>query len=283
MVEQEEVELVEIKRENRLFHDVEAKFFEAAHPEGSSVYERTKVLRDFSQIMKYSVGHGLCVDVGCGTGFITGFELSRYGEVVAQDISTGMIEVIKDRFGKHRNLNLLICDAENLPLRHRITDLVSVGSVLHHLPRPFRAILEAARTLRQGGILYIIREPNDWFFSRFFAFLDYVINMVGMFFLPPKKSASPVIGSFDQSKVHVRYPRGFNVQELIDFCLSNGFQLVSGHSYHWIFPKSDSAIVAELSSKINFLVEKVPLSKRLGRYVCIIMKKEGPSSHNLLL
>jgi len=104
-----------------------------------------------------------------------------------------------------------------------------------------------------------------------------------IFFLPPKKSVSPMIGSFDQMKVHVHYPRGFNVQELIDFCLSNGFQLVSGHSYHWIFPKSDSAIVAELSSKINFLVEKVPLSKRLGRYVCIIMKNEGPSSHNLLL
>jgi SAM-dependent methyltransferase len=104
---------VEVKRANIRHHDVEAKIFECAHPEGSSVYERAEVSKSLVLIAKNSVNRDLCVDVGCGTGF----ELLLYKSVVSMDISKQMIRTLRKRYRHSDQLNLIVCDAEFLPLR----------------------------------------------------------------------------------------------------------------------------------------------------------------------
>ena len=105
---------MEIKKANILHHNVEAEIFEKMHPEGSSLYERSQVAKNIKYICGNSTANELCLDVGCGTGFVTSFELPRYKTVVATDISRRMVEVVKKKFGYYDSLFLLVCDAESL-------------------------------------------------------------------------------------------------------------------------------------------------------------------------
>jgi len=100
------------------------------------------------------------IDVGCGTGFVTGFELPHYTLVIATDISRKMLKVAKRRLKNAKASNLVVCDADFLPFRSNVADLVSVSSVLHHLPKPFSTFHEISRVLKKGGFIYITREPS---------------------------------------------------------------------------------------------------------------------------
>ncbi len=195
MVDVSGVNDVEVKRANIRHHDVEAEFFERAHPEGSSLYERAQVSRSLALIAEGSKDRGLCVDVGCGTGFVTGFELPLYKMVVATDISRRMLEVARKRLGNSRSLNLVLCDAEFLPFKGGVADLVSVSSVLHHLPKPFNCLKEVRRVLKRGGFVYVTREPSFQRFRRFFDFFDVFVVQRFLRFMRFLKDAEDYSGS----------------------------------------------------------------------------------------
>jgi len=270
---------VQIKRANILHHDVEAEFFEKMHPEGSSLYERSQVSKNFDYIRSNSTGNELCVDVGCGTGFVTSIELPFYKTVVATDISKRMLEVVRKRFGQFNSLSLLLCDAESLPLRREIADLVSVSSVLHHLPRPFNSITEISRVLKEGGFLYVTREPNLQRLRRFFDFFDHAVvqRLVKLMRqLPFLKfnfhESDKIVEGLDYTKVDVHYSTGLHVEHLAEFLRSKSFEVISAYSYHWIYPDSDEGLLQQLLTKSNFIIERIPLSRKIGRYSSIIAR-----------
>jgi len=153
------VEDFDVKRANIRHHDVEAEIFERVHPEGSSIYERAKVSKSIAYIVQNCRAKDLCIDVGCGTGFVTGFELPHYRMVVAADISRKMLEVARKRLGRWESLNLVVCDAEFLPFKDGVADLVSVSSVLHHLPRPFSSLKEVSRVLKRTVLSMLPGSP----------------------------------------------------------------------------------------------------------------------------
>jgi SAM-dependent methyltransferase len=269
----------DVKRANIRHHDVEAEIFERVHPEGSSIYESAKVSRSIAFIAKNCKFTHLCVDVGCGTGFVTGFELPRYRMVVAADISRKMLEVAKRRFGDVESLNRVVCDAEFLPLKGEVADLVSVSSVLHHLPKPFRSLEEVSRILKEDGFVYITREPSFQKFRRFFDFFDgFVVQKflrLARFlrFRGEKVDLNARLDGLDYGKVDVHYSTGFHAAQLSNALNSLGFKVVSAYSYHWIYPDSNRGWLQTLLTKSNFLIEKLPFSNRLGRYVSIIAMK----------
>jgi len=275
------VDDVEVKKANIRHHDVEAEIFERAHPEGSSVYERSKVSKSMAFIAENLNMRNLCVDVGCGTGFVTGFEMSLYKAVVATDISRRMLEVARKRLGHFASLNLVVCDAEFLPLKSEIADLVSVSSVLHHLPKPFSSMTEMSRILKEGGFLYVTREPNFQRLRRFFDFFDYVIVrklakllrrllLFGSgFYCEP----NVVVDGLDYAKVDVHYSTGFLVAQLAEFLRSKSFEPIFAYSYHWIYPDSSMGLLPQLLTKSNFVIERIPLLTRFGRYISLIARK----------
>ena len=273
------IDEVEVKRANIRHHDVEAEFFEDAHPEGSSLYERVKVSRDIREIVRRSEVRDVCIDVGCGTGFLTGFELPFYKLVVAADISRNMLRVVKRRFRGEESLNLLVCDADFLPFRDGVADLISVSSVLHHLPRPFRTLREFFRVLRRGGFIFINREPSYQRFRRFLDFFEYLLVRYGFRFLPFLRSrlkdsdSSVHVEGLDYSKVDVHYPMGFHFAQLSEALSSEGFEVLSAYSYHWIYPYSRIVWLRRLLTESNFLFERIPLSDRFGRYVSVVARK----------
>ena len=270
---------IEVKKANIRHHDIEAEFFEKVHPEGSSIFERAKVSKSIAFIVKNSIAKDVCIDVGCGTGFVTGFELPHYTLVIATDISRKMLKVAKRRFKNAKSSNLVVCDADFLPFRSNVADLVSVSSVLHHLPKPFSTFHEISRVLKKGGFIYITREPSFQRFRRFFDFFDYfVVSRFVEFFKflrskPEDAKLNSRANDLDYSKVDVHYSTGFHTVQLSKALASRGFKILSAYSYHWIYPDSNKDWIYNLLTRSNFLVEKVPLSNRFGRYVSVIARK----------
>jgi ubiquinone/menaquinone biosynthesis C-methylase UbiE len=274
---------IEVKRANIIHHDVEAKIFERAHPEGSSIYERANVSKNIAFIAENSNRKNLCIDVGCGTGFVTSFELSLYKTVVATDISRCMLEVARKRLCHFGSLNLLVCDAEYLPLKGEIADLVSVSSVLHHLPNPLDSIMGISGILREGGFLYITREPNFQRQRRFFDFLDEcmhaILRKLTKFlkrltdFESELSEPNITVEGLDYDKVDIHSVLGFDVVQLTEFFRSKYFEIVFAYSYHWIYPDSDRGLLQQLLTKSNFVIEKIPISKKFGRYVNVLARK----------
>jgi len=287
MKDKRRIDDIEVKKANILHHDVEAEIFERAHPEGSSIYEKSKVSRSIGSIAENSEITDLCVDVGCGTGFATSFELPFYRTVVAADISRRMLEVTRKRLGHSSLLNLIVCDAECLPLRSEIADLVSVSSVLHHLPKPFNSMTEISRLLKEGGFLYVTREPNFRLLRRFFAFFDQMVvqktaKLMGRLsvFKSEPREPTMIVDGLDYDKVDVHYPTGFHIFQLTELLSSKHLEIISAYSYHWIYPDSDKDLLQQLLTKTNFIIEKVPLSEKLGRYISIIARKPRKIGRN---
>jgi ubiquinone/menaquinone biosynthesis C-methylase UbiE len=275
---------IDVKKANIIYHDMEGEVFERAHPEGSSIYERSKVAKSIAFTTGDLNTRDLCVDIGCGTGFVTSFELPIYATIVATDISKRMLQIVRKRFAQFDSLNLIVCDAGYLPLKSEIADLVSVSSVLHHLPEPFNSLGEISRVPKDGGFLYLTREPNSFRFGRFFSSLDGAIlkRLLKLIRRPVSESEFSRLNTIDErlrsidrsSRVDVQ-SSGFHVAQLAGFLRSRYFEITFAYSYHWIFPDSNKGLLQQLLTKSNFVIERIPLSERFGRYVSVLARKRA--------
>ena len=111
------------------------------------------------------------VDVGCGTGFLTkraALQIERNGSIVGVDLSPSMLETAKEnlaKLGLLDNVELRTGDAENIPVQSEFADAVVGNMILHHCPRPKRAITEMTRILKEGGKIAIAdleRHNERW-------------------------------------------------------------------------------------------------------------------------
>ena len=99
------------------------------------------------------------IDVGCGDGWLTRFLASRGAHVTGVEVSPkGMARAraTKPVADEHYIQGL----AEDLPAPSRSADIIIYFNSLHHVDSDglIKALREAARVLRSGGILYI-SEP----------------------------------------------------------------------------------------------------------------------------
>jgi SAM-dependent methyltransferase len=149
----------EVKRLEKDFHDRLGLHYEkrwVEQPRFKWHYRRIaqEVRRYFRSEKNY-----IMVDVGCGTG--RGCLYFTDAVIIGLDVSISLLEICK-RKAKYRrisNVNLVLCDAENPPLRDRRADLVTFYGTLHHLPDSARAVHKASTLLKEGGIMSI-HEPN---------------------------------------------------------------------------------------------------------------------------
>ena len=92
------------------------------------------------------------VDVGCGTGALTGAILRDAGpeNVLALDPSPGYVAHTRAAVGDPR-VDVDVADALALPLNDGTSDVVVSGLVLNFVPDPVAAVAEARRVVRPGG------------------------------------------------------------------------------------------------------------------------------------
>jgi len=97
------------------------------------------------------------LDLGCGTGHSTLALAARAGRVVGLDLTDAMLAEARS-LARERgiaNASFERGDAEDLPYADASFDVVTSRVSAHHYARPRRAVQEAARVLRPGGLLVV--------------------------------------------------------------------------------------------------------------------------------
>lgn len=132
------------------------------------------------------------VDVGCGTGFLTqqvALETQGNAKIVGVDLSASMLEKAKENLMKlatSETVELRVSDAEDLPVEDEFADVVVGNMVLHHCPRPRRAIAEMNRILKKGGRVVVAdleKHDQEWLREEMAArWLGFELGEVGKWF-----------------------------------------------------------------------------------------------------
>ena len=102
------------------------------------------------------------VDIGCGPGNIFAAIGGKPELLIGVDVSLGGLKMA-ERLGYQP----LLADAQDLPLRSAIADVVVVNATLHHCDDMVAALQEAARLVKPGGILVCDHDlqKTAWHFT----------------------------------------------------------------------------------------------------------------------
>ena len=97
----------------------------------------------------------IVVDIGCGPGNLYSVLGGQPKVLIGVDVSRGALEMAKEI-----GYTPLLADAQNLPLVSGFADIVAVNATLHHCDDMSKALEEAARIVRPGGLLIIDHDPQ---------------------------------------------------------------------------------------------------------------------------
>jgi SAM-dependent methyltransferase len=97
------------------------------------------------------------LDLGAGTGLLTGVVLTAGHEVLAVDPSEEMLVELRAR---HPGVQALVGGAEEIPLPDASVDAVVAGQAAHWF-RPEPAAAEMRRVLRPGGVVGLVWNTRD--------------------------------------------------------------------------------------------------------------------------
>lgn len=107
---------------------------------------------------------GLVLDFGCGVGRLTRALAARADRVVGIDIADSMLAVARDLCADTGNVDLVLSDSPQLPLRDGTVDVAYSSLVLQHLPRVLALgyVGELLRVLAPTGtaIVQVATRPD---------------------------------------------------------------------------------------------------------------------------
>jgi demethylmenaquinone methyltransferase / 2-methoxy-6-polyprenyl-1,4-benzoquinol methylase len=126
-------------------------------------------------IARAEIRPGMTVlDVGAGTGDLS-FDAAAHGaEVIAIDLSSGMLAVLARRStdAQRARIRALVGSAESLPLPDASVDRIVTGFTVRNVGDLGRAFTEFRRVLRPGGraVVLELSHPPGTLFARLYAF-----------------------------------------------------------------------------------------------------------------
>lgn len=99
------------------------------------------------------------LDIGCGTGTI-GSTLARLGnEVISVDITDKNFNL---DLTETKGVNFQVADAQNLPYKTEMFDIVICNHILEHVTSKRKVIVEIKRVLKREGICYLANGNILW-------------------------------------------------------------------------------------------------------------------------
>ena len=115
----------------------------------ASLYEHQEPRIDLvAEVLRFAgpVAGRTVADVGCGNGRYVDACAAAGADVIAIDLSAGMLAAVAPSHPRH-----VAADAQRLPLVDGSVDVVLLLHMLYHVPDPAVALAEARRVLRVGG------------------------------------------------------------------------------------------------------------------------------------
>lgn len=179
------------------------------------------------------------LDYGCGSGNITNQLLNLNINVVAADVSSHFLTLVRQKFSCERLSTLSLNGKDLIGVEADSFDFIAVYSVLHHIPDYLAAITELARVCKPGGVIYIDHEQNDEYFSdspvykefkskalridwrKYFVFLNYVGKIRRWF--NPKYS--------NEGDIHVWKDDRIEFHRIEEILTRLGFEVVWSEDY----------------------------------------------------
>jgi glycosyltransferase involved in cell wall biosynthesis/ubiquinone/menaquinone biosynthesis C-methylase UbiE len=154
--------------ENIKVHNKTANDYASAHGEIFNTVEQERLflaLKKSFQAVNTVSEEPTALDYGCGSGNLTQHLLNLNVDVVAADVSSHFLELVRQQFSSDR-LSTLILNGKDLDsLETDSFDFITVYSVLHHIPDYLTALTELARVCKPGGVIYLDHERTDQFWS----------------------------------------------------------------------------------------------------------------------
>jgi SAM-dependent methyltransferase len=140
--------------------------YERRHPEIFNPVEQDRLRRALAraaaEIRGPEGGPRRALDLGCGSGNLTGHLLALGFDVTAADVSPEFLRTVRRRFGVD-TLRLNGIDLAGVP--DGSFDLAAAYSVLHHIPDYLAMVGELARVVRPGGVVVLDHEANEHFWG----------------------------------------------------------------------------------------------------------------------
>ncbi len=130
--------------------------FAAATKTYDSVAELQRTVgRELLQAIDTTHLTGTLLDLGCGTGFLTGELLarSRYETMIALDIALPMLQATQAKLADQRNISYVCADAEHLPLGGQCIDAVLSNLALQWCRNLDAVFTDIKRVLKPDGQL----------------------------------------------------------------------------------------------------------------------------------
>jgi ubiquinone/menaquinone biosynthesis C-methylase UbiE len=158
----------QIHQANVEVHRIEAQYYESLHPEVYTKKEQKRIIAQLKTIDdQINDNHKNALDVGAGTGNLTGKLLKMGYTVVATDISPEMCEILKEKYAAYLPNKLTVVNSpiEELIFAKGKFDLVTFYSVLHHLPDYVTGLKTVSAYLKKGGIIYIDHEASPFYWK----------------------------------------------------------------------------------------------------------------------
>jgi ubiquinone/menaquinone biosynthesis C-methylase UbiE len=200
----------QIHQANVEVHRSEAKLYELLHPEVYSKKEQKRITAQLKKLdEQIDYNNKIALDVGAGTGNLTGKLLQMGYSVTATDISPEMCVILKKKYASYvpNKLTVLNAPIEDLTFSEGKFDLITCYSVLHHLPDYLSAVRKLSSFLKKGGVLYIDHEASPYYWKGEPSMLASIIK--GFTF-----HSNPIINSLHFQIIGLKVPT-------IDYTLSD--------------------------------------------------------------
>lgn len=167
------------------------------------------------------------LDVGCGPGHMLVWLKKFNFYQVGVDVSLVNLRTTRKLTGAY----VLVGDATNLPFNNNVFDIVTEGSVLHHVEDWRSFIKEACRSVTRTGTILLDSEPTSdsksWSFVAKFIFeLRYPVYKALSFFSDSKlqfRDIGQAKLNADLAEIHNQPGKGFNLNEISGLFEELGF------------------------------------------------------------
>jgi ubiquinone/menaquinone biosynthesis C-methylase UbiE len=153
-------------------------------------FERFLVMHSLKQLKP----GGVMVDIGSGPGYLAYALKHQYPrlKLIGLDINAEMLNfAIKGKTNKERGLELVLADAEQLPIAGNSLDFAVTSLSMHHWANSEQVFREIKRVLKPGGqfLVFDLRRNSPRLF--------YWIMVVGQYMSPPAiRRTNGGVGSF---------------------------------------------------------------------------------------